>query len=164
MPDSAFIKNEEGLYQVERAVGPREIIDIAATLLYEGLQYGPALTRPCDAAQFLQLRLATEKNEQFAVLFLDTRHRLIHFERLFMGTIDSASVHPRVVVQKALEVNAGAVIFAHNHPSNDCEPSQADRDITQKLKQALALIDVRVLDHLVVSRTDWTSLAERGWL
>ena len=89
---------------------------------------------------------------------------MLRFETLFNGTIDSSAVYPRVVVQRALDCNAAAVIFAHNHPSGCCEPSQADRAITTRLKDALALIDVRVLDHFVVSRSEWVSLAQRGWL
>ena len=111
--------------------------------------------------RFVQLALAQEKNEHFTALLLNTQHQLIRLETLFIGTVDGASVYPRVVVQKALEYNAGAVTFAHNHPSGECEPSTADRQITRRLIDALALIDVRVLDHFVVSRTKHVSFAER---
>jgi DNA repair protein RadC len=100
----------------------------------------------------------------FCCLFLDTRHRVICFEALFRGTVDGATVYPREVVKRALYHNAAAVILGHNHPSGDCEPSEADRSITAKLAGALALVDVRLLDHLVVSRQGHVSLAERGWI
>jgi len=100
----------------------------------------------------------------FACVFLDNRHRIIAFEELFQGTIDGASVHPRVVVQKALENNAAAVIFAHNHPSGVAEPSMADQRITQRLKDALALVEIRVLDHFIVTAEDSISFAERSLL
>ncbi|VAW93941.1 UPF0758 family protein, partial [hydrothermal vent metagenome] len=96
--------------------------------------------------------------------FLDTRHRVIEFEELFRGTIDGASVHPREVLRRALAHNAAAVILAHNHPSGIAEPSRADRHITERLTDALALVDVRVLDHLVVGDGEVVSFAERGWL
>lgn len=160
----AFVKNEQGLYHVQGCVKPEEIVNTAAGILLEGLTERERLTQPTEAAHFLQLALATEHNEHFAALFLDSKHRVLKFERLFSGTVDSAAVYPRVVVQRAIACNAAAVVFAHNHPSGCCEPSQADRNITRQLKEALSLIDVRVLDHLVVSRSDWVSLAERGWL
>ena len=101
-------------------------------------------------------------HEVFACLFLDNRHRLMAFEELFRGTIDGASVHPREVVRRALAHNAAALILAHNHPSGIAEPSAADTRITERLRQALSLIDVRVLDHLIVGDAEVTSLAERG--
>jgi len=160
----AFVKNEQGLYHVQGCVKPEEIVSTAACILLEDLTQREKLTQPTDAVRFMQLALAAEPNEHFAALFLNSKHRVLHFERLFSGTVDCAAVYPRVVVQKALACNAAAVIFAHNHPSGCCEPSQADRNITRQLKDALALIDVRVLDHLVVSRSEWVSLAERGWV
>jgi len=159
-----FVKNEQGLYHVQGCVKPEEIVSTAATILLDELTGQEALTSPTDVAQFLQLALAQEKNEVFAAIFLNNKHKVLSFEPLFNGTIDGAAVYPRVVVQQALACNAAAVIFAHNHPSGCCEPSQADRTITTRLKDALALIDVRVLDHFVVSRSEWVSLAQRGWL
>jgi len=100
----------------------------------------------------------------FAVLFLDTQHRLIAFEEMFRGTLSQTSVYPREVIQRALALNAGAVLLAHNHPSGVAEPSRADEFLTQQLQSALALVDVRVLDHLVVAREGITSFAERGLL
>ena len=158
------IQNEQGLYHVQGCVKPEEIVSTAATILLDELTGREALTSPIDVAQFLQMALAQEKNEVFAAIFLNNKHKVLSFEPLFNGTIDGAAVYPRVVVQQALACNAAAVIFAHNHPSGCCEPSQADRTITTRLKDALALIDVRVLDHFVVSRSEWVSLAQRGWL
>jgi DNA repair protein RadC len=100
----------------------------------------------------------------FACLFLDTRHRVICFEPLFRGTIDGAAVYPREVLKRALHHNAGAVILSHNHPSGDCEPSEADRSITRRLREALGLVDIRLLDHIVVAAGGHVSLAERGWI
>ena len=158
------IQNEQGLYHVQGCVKPEEIVSTAATILLDELTGREALTSPIDVAQFLQMALAQEKNEVFAAIFLNNKHKVLSFEPLFNGTIDGAAVYPRVVVQQALACNAAAVIFAHNHPSGCCEPSQADRTITTRLKDALALIDVRVLDHFVVSRSEWVSLAQRSWL
>ncbi len=115
-------------------------------------------------AEFLQAELRSCRQEVLGALFLDAQHRLIAWEKLFFGTIDGASVHPREVVQRALHHNAAALIFAHNHPSGVAEPSEADRQITRRLQDALALIDVRVLDHLVVGAGYSVSLAERGHL
>jgi DNA repair protein RadC len=112
----------------------------------------------------LQLRLAEQKNEVFGAIFLSNRHAIIATEELFYGTIDGTSVHPRVVVQKAMEHNAAVVIFYHNHPSGVAEPSQADQRITQRLVDALKLVEVRVLDHIVVTAEESVSLAERGWI
>ncbi|MFP4683975.1 MAG: RadC family protein [Ectothiorhodospira sp.] len=119
----------------------------------------PALVR-----QFLHLKLGGLEHEMFAVLFLDNRHRLIRYQELFRGTVDGTSVHPREVVKEALRHNAAAVILAHNHPSGVTEPSRADETITRRLEEALSLVDVRVLDHLVIGHeaVAATSFAERG--
>jgi DNA repair protein RadC len=124
----------------------------------------PALGAPLDAARYLSARLLDLPHEVFCCLFLDTRHRLIRYEELFRGTIDGATVYPREVVKRALVCNAAAVILGHNHPSGVAEPSEADRNITIKLAKALALVEIRLLDHLVVSRGGHVSLAERGLL
>ena len=121
-----------------------------------------AITSPRDSAAFMKAKLAGYQWEVFAVLFLDNRHRVLAFEEMFRGTLDGASVHPREVVRAALNHNAAAVIFAHNHPSGVAEPSAADRNITHQLRDALALIGVRVLDHLVVGAGEPTSMAARG--
>ena len=139
------------------------VLEMAKRHLQERLRRGDAFTDPAGARQFLQQQLRHRDVEIFACLFLDTRHRLIEFSELFSGTIDGASVHPREVVKKALALNAAAVILAHNHPSGIAEPSVADQRITQRLKDALALVDVRVLDHIVVG-DDCVSMAERGMI
>lgn len=127
-------------------------------------QRGRTLEKPSDAASCFRARLAELSYEVFACLFLDTRHRIICLEALFRGTIDGASVHPREVLKRALHHNAAAVILGHNHPSGNAEPSEADRSITTRLASALALVDVRLLDHLVVTSRGHVSLAERGWI
>jgi len=131
---------------------------------FEMLRTGPPLTSPRAARDFLVARLRDRDHEVFCCLYLDNRHRLIAFEELFRGTIDGASVHPREVVKAALARNAAAVILAHNHPSGIAEPSQADEVITGRLKDALGLVDIRVLDHLIVGDCGCASLAEQGLL
>ena len=123
-----------------------------------------ALTSPEVTRAYLHLRLGGLAHEVFAVLFLDNRHRVLLYEELFRGTLDGASVHPREVIRRVIETNAAAVIFAHNHPSGVAEPSQADLRLTQRLKEALALLDVRVLDHVIVGEGTGVSFAERGLL
>ena len=125
---------------------------------------GQAISGPQDARDYLKLKLYGLPYEVFACLLLDNRHRVIRYEELFRGTIDGASVHPREVVRVVMETNAAAVILAHNHPSGLAEPSQSDLRITQRLKDALALVDVRVLDHHIIGDGSGTSLAERGLL
>jgi DNA repair protein RadC len=147
-----------------REVREASIIEQAFTILERRHQRGEPLTSPEATTQFLHLRLAEKKREVFGCLFLDNRHRVIGVEDLFFGTINGASVHPREIVRIALEYNAAAVIVYHNHPSGVTEPSQADICITERIKEALALVDVRVLDHLVVSAESATSLSKRGHL
>ena len=137
------------------------VIEMARRHLKEKLQRGDAFTSPEATAQFVQHKLRSYPYEVFSCLFLDTRHRLIEFEELFRGTIDSASVHSREIVRKAIHHNAAAVILAHNHPSGSPEPSQADQSITRRISDALELIDVRVLDHIVVG-DETVSMAARG--
>ena len=131
--------------------------------LHERMQRGDMLEDPEAVRFYLSSQLRDRPSEVFCCVFLDNRHRVIEYEELFQGTINSASVHPREVVRSALRHNAAAVIFAHNHPSGVAEPSQSDERITQRLREALALIDVRVLDHFVIGDTV-VSFAERGLL
>ena len=140
------------------------VVKLALAVLTSRYRPGRAFTAPEDIEGFLRLKLTGRRNEVFGIIYLDTRHRLIKVEELFNGTVDGAAVYPRVVLQQALEKNAAAVILFHNHPSGVAEPSEADRGITQKLGRALALIDVRLLDHLVVTDGAFVSLAERGWI
>lgn len=139
------------------------VLEMGRRHLYETVSRGDALTSPGDTRQFLAAHLRDYHHEVFAALFLDQRHRVIGYEELFSGTIDGASVHPREVVKKALAYNAAAMILAHNHPSGVAEPSSADERITRRLKDALSLVDVRVLDHFVVG-DEIISFAERGLL
>ncbi|MEW8232478.1 MAG: DNA repair protein RadC [Candidatus Thiodiazotropha endolucinida] len=140
----------------------QSLMALALATLAQQYQPGEILGSPEDTRRYLQIRLADRKNEVFGCLLLDNRHRIIAMVELFQGTIDGSSVHPRVIVQKALELNAAAMLFFHNHPSGVAEPSQADEAITRRLKEALALIDVRVLDHFVVTAGESVSFAERG--
>ena len=123
-----------------------------------------ALSDPATAGKLFQMRLGAHTREIFSVAFLDTRHRLIAFEDLHAGTIDGCEVHPRIVVQRALALNAAAIILGHVHPSASLEPSAADRAVTARIKSALALVDIRLLDHFVVATTGYTSMAARGWV
>ena len=125
---------------------------------------GPGLTSPDTVASYLKLRIAPQEHEVFGVIFLDARHRVLAFEILFHGSIDGASVYPRQVVKRSLAHNAAAAIVVHNHPSGCTEPSLADRALTARLKAALDLIEVRVLDHFIVGEGRPFSLAEHGWL
>jgi DNA repair protein RadC len=149
-------------------VGPARACVLAGALelgtrhLAQGLARGEALTDPARAGDYLARRLRALPYEVFACLFLDTRHRVIAFEELFRGTLDGAEVHPREVVQRCLAHNAAAVILGHNHPSGSAEPSTADRAVTSRLKQALALVDVRVLDHFVIGDGAPCSMARLG--
>jgi len=140
------------------------IIREAISILERKLKAGDAFTEPSSVKEYCRLKIAHKPDEYFCCLFLDNQHRLISFERLFRGTIDGAAVHPRVVVRRALELNAAAIIFTHNHPSGVSEPSSADIRMTSRLKDALALVDVRVLDHVVAGAAESTSMAEKGLL
>ena len=140
------------------------VLEMGRRHLSEQFERGNPLLSPEHTARFLQARLRDYPYEVFAVLFLDNRHRVLAFEELFRGTIDGASVHPREVVRRALQLNAAAVIFSHNHPSGVAEPSQADQRITTRLREALALVEIRVLDHLIIGDGAPCSLAQRGLL
>ena len=139
-------------------------VTLAMKVLATKHRAGRPLSDPEATRNYLRLRLADYQNEVFGAVFLDTRHRIIAVRELFQGTIDGASVHPRVVVQQALATNAAASVLFHNHPSGVAEPSYADEAITRRLKDALALVDVRVLDHFVVSAGESVSFAQRGLL
>lgn len=151
-------------------LGPARACALAAALelgqrhLHAQLERGAALTDPHAAGRYFAQRLRGLPHEVFAAMFLDTRHRTIAFEELFRGTIDGAEVHPREIARRALAHNAAAVIVGHNHPSGNPEPSAADRAVTARLKQALALVDVRLLDHFVIGDGAPVSMAARGWV
>jgi DNA repair protein RadC len=142
----------------------QSVIALAMKVLAIKHRAGRSLTKPDETRNFLRLRLADCRNEVFGCLFLDNRNRIIAVRDLFQGTIDGASIYPRVVVQRALEMNAAAIVFFHNHPSGVAEPSNADEAITRRLKAALGLVDIRVLDHFVVAAGESVSFAERGLL
>lgn len=151
-----------------RGIGPAKrarlvaALELARRALGEQLRERPALSSPRDSGDYLRAQLRDRPYEVFACLYLDNRHRVLGFEELFRGTVDGASVHPREVVRACIRHNACAVIFAHNHPSGVAEPSAADRAITRELRDALQLVGVRVLDHLVIGAGTPVSMAERG--
>jgi len=151
-------------------LGPARACKLSAALelnrrhLWAGLERGAALSNAQDAGNYFSARLRPHKQEVFAVLFLDTKHRAIAFEELFSGTIDRSQVHPREVVRRALAHNAAAVIVGHNHPSGHAEPSAADRSLTRRLHEALGLVDIRLLDHFVIGDGLPVSMASRGLL
>ncbi|CSB21555.1 MULTISPECIES: RadC family protein [Vibrio] len=140
------------------------VLEMTQRYLAETLKRGDALTSPQQTKLYLSSVLRDRQREAFYILFLDNQHRVIRDEILFEGTIDAASVYPREVVKRALHHNAAAVILAHNHPSGVAEPSQADRRITDRLRDALGLVEIRVLDHFVVGDGEVVSFAERGWI
>ncbi|MYM52953.1 RadC family protein [Pseudomonas aeruginosa] len=142
----------------------RSVLSQALAILDRRIPGTSYLTNPEDVRDYIRLSLGPEFNEHFAMLFLDSAHRILCFKRLFQGTIDSAAVYPRVIVQQALACNAASAIAVHNHPSGIVEPSQADRILTSKIKDALSLIDVRLLDHFVVGSSEIFSFAENGLL
>lgn len=149
---------------VARYVLLQAALELGRRVIRQPLERGSALANPEQVKQFLQLQIAHSAREHFGVLLLDTQHQVLQWQVLFSGTLNAAAVYPREVVKSALECGAAAIILAHNHPSGVAEPSMADRQITERIQQALALIDVRVLDHLVVSSGAAVSFAERGWL
>ncbi|AWB66915.1 hypothetical protein C2869_10920 [Saccharobesus litoralis] len=166
----ALLAADEQAFSLGKGLGSAKYAQLQASVemtkryLAETLQRGDVMDSPLACQQFLTAQLRDEPNEVFAVIFLDNKNRVIKYLPMFYGTIDGAAVYPRVVVQKALELGAAAVILAHNHPSGIAEPSMADKQITQRLSQALNLIDVRVLDHFVIGDGDVLSFAEHGLL
>lgn len=165
-----LLEAEAELLTTAQGVGPARYARLQAALelsgryLQSGFERGDFISDPGSTRQYLKGKLRGYGQEVFACMYLDNQHRLIRYEELFFGTIDGASVHPREVVKRVLKYNAAAVIFAHNHPSGLAEPSQADRRITDRLKSALLLVDVRVLDHMIVGDDEVLSFAERGLL
>ena len=154
-----YVKNKLQRYRVANG---DEIIEAARAVAGQRMQRGESFTDPQSSGRFFQDKLAGLEREVFAAVFLDTRHRLIEYMELFQGTIDGAEVHPREVVRQALRCNAAAVIVAHNHPSGTTDPSAADRAVTARLKQALALVDVRLLDHIIVTGSMTLTMAGQG--
>ena len=161
--DVASLAQVKGLGPAKRAE-LAAVIELARRALVQELTQRPVFDAPTKVKQYLQLQLGSREHEVFAVLFLDARHQLLRLEEMFRGTLTQTSVYPREVVKRALDLNAAAVILAHNHPSGAAEPSRADEYLTQALVSALKLVDVRVLDHFVVGQAEVVSFAERGLL
>ena len=160
---NSLLIHDHDLGAVRKAT-TEEIIAAARSCVAHQMRRGASLSSPTAARDYLVLRFAALPHEVFCVIYLDSRHRVIECQDLFRGTIDGASVHPREVVKEALRRNAAACLLAHNHPSGVAEPSTADELITQRLRDALQLVDIRVIDHLVVSSGGVISFAERGLL
>jgi DNA repair protein RadC len=156
--------------KVIKGLGPAKraeiaaVIEIARRALSQEMAQRPVFDNPAQVKDYLRLQLGGRGHEVFAVMFLDAQNCLLRLEEMFRGTLTQASVYPREVVKRALELQPGAVVLAHNHPSGTVEPSRADENLTRTLKSALALVDVRVLDHLIVGRAEILSFAERGLL
>jgi len=142
----------------------QEAINVALSAIQQTLTNNNVMNSPKEVENYLKIKLAAEPDEWFTVMFLTSQHRLISFERLFRGTVNSSHVHVRIIVRKALELNAAALILAHNHPSGIAEPSNADKDITSKIKDSLEIFDIKLLDHFIVSSNESCSFAERGLL
>lgn len=154
---SLLVRDAQGRYLLASA---DQIIDAVRQVIDQKMQRGASFTSPALVKEYLVAKLSDFEHEVFAVLFLDSQHRLIEYVEMFRGTIDSASVYPREVIKEALRL----VIISHNHPSGNHEPSSADKALTARLKEVLALVDVRTLDHIIVAGADTTSFAERGLL
>jgi DNA repair protein RadC len=161
--DNAELLACEGIGQ-SRLARLKAVPELARRYFEQSLPCGEVIRSPADTESFLKARMQHLDHELFCCLYLDNRHRVLRFDELFRGTIDGTSVYPREVVKEALSVNAAAIILAHNHPSGVAEPSQADERITKRLKAALELVDIRLLDHLIVGNGPATSLASRGLL
>lgn len=167
---AGLLHADDRLLSQVKGLGPAKrsellaVRELARRALAQGLQERPAMQSPDQVGDYLRLKLGALSYECFAVLFLDTQGRLIAMEEMFRGTLSQAAVYPREVLQRALHHGAAAVILAHNHPSGVAEPSQHDRVLTERLVAALALVDIRVLDHFVVSASETVSMAARGLL
>lgn len=166
----ALFSASENDFCAQKGLGQAKYVQLQAVLemsrryLQEPLMKGEPLTSAAQTQAFLSAKMRDYPYEVFAALLLDSQHRVIRFHEFFFGTINSASVHPRVIVQKILQENAAAIILVHNHPSGDPTASESDRAITKKLVNTLALIDVRILDHFIIGDEKCTSFAEKGWI
>jgi len=161
--DLSALVSEPGI-GTARATRIRAIPELARRYFSSSLEPGTTIRSPADTEAYLQAKLRHLGHELFCCLYLDNRHRVLRFDEMFRGTIDGTSVYPREVVKESLAINAAAVILAHNHPSGVSEPSQADERITRRLKSALELVDIRLLDHLIIGDGQATSMAGRGLL
>ncbi len=166
----ALLESDQARICRTKGLGTTKYVQLQAALelgrrhLAERIERGDPLSNPQATREFLMARLRDRAQEVFACLFLDNRHRIISFDEMFYGTVDGAAVHPREVVKRAMHHNAAAVILTHNHPSGVAEPSRADEMLTRRIKDALALVDVRTLDHMVIGDSEAVSFAERGML
>lgn len=158
-----MVRDEHGRYRFRGTQSEEAILGIAEDILRRRIERLGTMSSPDQSTAFLRMRLAHLPHEEFHAVWLDNRHRVLTIESVARGIIDSATVHVREVVKSALRWNAAAVVFAHNHPSGDAEPSSADRAITKHLQEALSLVEVRLLDHIVVASGGTVSLAQRGW-
>jgi DNA repair protein RadC len=156
-----LVRDVDGQYRPARA---DEVLSQARRVLSQSVRRGATMSSPQAVKDYLRVEIGVLEHEVFCVIFLDAQHRIIALKQMFRGTVTQTSVYPREVVKESLTLNAAAVILAHNHPSGAADPSRADEFLTQTLKTALALVDVRVLDHLVVAGADICSFAERGLL
>ncbi len=161
LSDELYVRDHQGQY---RAASDSELFAATRIRLEQAIQREVGISQPSDAAYYLVAHFAGYEREAFVVIHLDTRHRVLGIEEAAVGTIDGASVYPREIVKSVLSRNSSAVIFAHNHPSGVPDPSSADRRLTERLRDALSLVDVRVLDHLVVAGGDYVSFSQRGLL
>lgn len=159
-----YARDNQGVYRLSNPMTEEDLLAAAADVLKRRLLDGPKISDPQDAGKLFQVRLAGLDHERFEVAYLSSRHQVIAVETHSIGSLDGAEIHPREILKAALKHGAAACILAHNHPSHNTEPSAADRAVTARLKQALALIDCRVLDHFVVGADGWTSMAARGWV
>ena len=159
--NALLVRDVDGQY---RPASSEEVLQRARTVLAHRVRRGMVMNSPRAVKDFLRFNIGMLEHEVFAVVYLDTQHRLIAIKELFRGTLSQTSVYPREVIKEALALNAGAAILAHNHPSGEAEPSAADDSLTQRLKAALAVVDITVLDHLVVTGDVIVSYAERGLL
>ncbi len=158
-----IIKDTDGRYTIKN-IDPDKLIQLAADVMESQIVKRDRVASPDEMKVFIKLKIGALEHEVFTAFFLSNSHEILAHEVMFRGTINGASVHPREVVKEALKHNAAAVIFAHNHPSGNREPSEADKAITIKLKDALNMIDIRTLDHFIVTRDSITSFAEKGLL
>ena len=153
---------DQAVYGVSLSSADDSIIARALEILFARVQQGEVMSSPAAVKQWLQLKIGGYEHEMFGIMFLDVQNRLIRFEEMFRGTLTQTSVYPREVVKAAIQCHAAAVVLTHNHPSGSTQPSRADEALTQTLKAALALVDVRVLDHIIVSQLGALSMAEKG--
>ncbi len=159
LDSSLLVRDDQGRYLMATA---DQILEAARQVIDQKIRRGASFTSPSEVKDYLKAKLSGYEREVFAVMLMDSKHCLIEYVELFQGTIDQAAVYPREVVKLAMQHNAAAMIISHNHPSGNPDPSRADEMLTKRLQDALALVDVRVLDHIIVAGNDTASFAERG--